>query len=351
MKLRTLYLQKRLSISGRDALIGRRLYDLFRNASADILLGHLVLRNDEFAGVPDHIRGSDFISESLLREFDPNVVYLEGGLFADRRGKWKIPQDMLQAICEKGGIILIADAGYDTLIEYAEHYRAAAKFLGASARYRSIDDDNSLVYGLDSKRFWQGHREILCDPRQMVVDDWLRPIYQDIPQILVGAPVALAEWGSVVASCNKDTTGTLSADVWVDRVNPCIFASTAQRGTGFVTLIAGHVSSDTWLEQRPDNGLWLTRMARHLRQQADEDRQRKASHLRSRYTLFLSHRSLDREIVSKAATALKQQGLRVWIDHEQLVPSQSLIAEITAALGKMTHFVLFWSQHCPGALG
>jgi hypothetical protein len=36
----------------------------------------------------------------------------------------------------------------------------------------------------------------------------------------------------------------------------------------------------------------------------------------------------------------------VWLDEEQLVPSQSLVEEIDRALGKMTHFVMFWSSTC-----
>lgn len=53
--------------------------------------------------------------------------------------------------------------------------------------------------------------------------------------------------------------------------------------------------------------------------------------------------------LSAIARAIKRGGVNVWLDEEQLVSSQSLSGEISRALGKMTHFVLFWSARCVGA--
>jgi hypothetical protein len=76
---------------------------------------------------------------------------------------------------------------------------------------------------------------------------------------------------------------------------------------------------------------------------------RRRSHRRSLELLFLSHRSIDKKTVTEVANAIKRGGINVWLDSEQLVPSQSLTAEINRALGKMTAFVLFWSSHCVNA--
>lgn len=79
------------------------------------------------------------------------------------------------------------------------------------------------------------------------------------------------------------------------------------------------------------------------------DRLRRVSHHRSPYLLFLSHRSVDKEFVRKTATEIKRKGVGIWFDEEELVPSHSLIEEINRALGKMSHFVIFWSSNCVNA--
>lgn len=108
----------------------------------------------------------------------------------------------------------------------------------------------------------------------------------------------------------------------------------------------GQVSADVWLEGCPHNPTWLTNLAAFLVAEARGDRDRRTSYLRSPHRLFLSHRSTDNETVSEIARAIKRGGVNVWLDEEQLVPSQSLIGEINRALGEMTHFVLFWSSSC-----
>jgi len=183
----------------------------------------------------------------------------------------------------------------------------------------------------------------------MILDDWIRAIYEDVPEVLVGLPVKVSSLDSIVASCNSDSTSTLHLDRFVDHVDPCPFATAAQVGTGFAVLIAGNVSSDVWLEGCPHNPRWLTDLANFLVHAAEEDLKRRTSHRRSPHLLFLSHRSTDKATVSTVAAAIKRGGLGIWFDEERLIPSQSLTRELSRALGKMTHFVLFWSEQCVGA--
>jgi hypothetical protein len=42
-------------------------------------------------------------------------------------------------------------------------------------------------------------------------------------------------------------------------------------------------------------------------------------------------------------------GIGIWHDSDQLVPSDSLVAAIDRGLSRMSHYVLFWSEHCVGA--
>ena len=348
MALRTLYLQRYLSINGRNAIGGRALYDRFHELSEETLLAHIVYHDEDFAGIKDARLRSDVASQALLRDFQPNVVFIEQGLFANSQGIWKVPEDITREICNSGGVIIVADVDHNELREHKDHYRQAASFFKTQASY-GPEDLNDPVYGSDERRFWRGYRQILCDPAKMVISDWIRPIYEGIPEILVGLPIRLASWESIIASCNSDSTGTLQLDQWVDQIDVCPFAAAAQVGNGFAVLIAGNVSGDAWLDGCPNNTTWLTNLADFLVNAALSDHGRRTSHRRSPYTLFLSHRSSDKKVVALVAKAIKHAGVNVWLDAEQLIPGQSLVAEINRALGQMTHFVLFWSSHCLGA--
>jgi hypothetical protein len=348
MALRTLYLQRMLSINGRDALAGRVLYDRFHVISEETLLGHIVCDDKLVDSQRDSRIKHDLISRSLLREFQANVVYLEGGLFISNEGEWRFPEDEATNFCEDGRTLIVSDVDLNELIVKKEQYFKTAKFFGASARYGNVND-REPVYGADENRYWRGFRQILCNPDKMVIDEWLRPIYDGVPEILVGIPGCLSQYGSLVASCNSDTTGILDLDRWIDRVNACPFASAAQIGSGFAVFIAGNVSGDVWLEGCKHNTTWLTNLAAFLVDAAASDRSRRQSYRRSPHLLFLSHRSIDKPTVSAIARQIKNEGVNVWLDEDRLVPSQSLPAEISSALDKMTHFVLFWSSNCVGA--
>jgi hypothetical protein len=348
MKLRTIYLQQSLSVVGRNALAGRVLFDRFKELSEEILLGHIVYDDDTFSKVTDASLRRDIISRSLLRQFRPDVVYLEGGLFANTEGLWRIPTDVADEVCANGGVIIVADVEHNDLYQHKQYYREAGQFFKALAKYGEHDSQHP-VYASDEVSFWKGYRQIVCKPEKMVLSEWLRPIYDGIPSVLVGLPILLSSWESILASCNGDTTGSLHLDRWVDVRDPCPFASVAQRGSGFAVLIAGAVSSDVWLEGCSHNTVWLTRIAEYLVDQAKQDRARRTSHRRSPHLLFLSHRSTEKAVVCKVAIAIKKRGVGIWFDEEQLVPSQSLVEEIDCALQNMTHYVLFWSRSCVDA--
>lgn len=348
MSLRTIYLQKLLYINGRNALRGRALYDRFVQLSEETLLGHLVYSDEDASEVRDPQIKNDIIGNALLNDFQPNVIYIEGGLLANDRGMWKIPENSARTFCDSGGVLIVADVDHNEFYQHKDEYRKAGVFLKAFASY-GRDDGIHPIYGADESHYWKGHRQILCNPKKMVISEWLRPIYDGIPEILVGLPIQLASWESLVASCNSDTTSTLHLDNYIDCPSSCPFAAVAQIGVGFVVLIAGHVSGDAWLEGCPNNPIWLTNLASFLVDAAECDQTRRTSHRRSPHLLFLSHRSTDKETVSGIAKAVKRGGINIWFDEEQLIPSQSLTSEINQALGKMTHFVIFWSSNCVGA--
>jgi hypothetical protein len=128
MTLRTLYLQRYLSINGRDAIGGRTLLDRFRELSEETLLGHVVYPDEDFANITDPKLRSDVVSFALLRDFKPNVVFVEGGLFGNSDGMWKIPEGIASEICHSGGVIIVADVDHNELREHKAHYRKAGTF-------------------------------------------------------------------------------------------------------------------------------------------------------------------------------------------------------------------------------
>ena len=272
--LRTVYLQARLSINGRNALQGRALYDRLSEMSDDTLLGHVVLADkdaDRFEGLQ-----SDSISHSQLRQFGPSVIYIEGGLFANNDGWWKVPISIATEFCRSGGVVIVADVGINELYRNKAHYDIAATFFRARATFGD-GGRGYPVYGSDSRRFWRSYTQIVCDPNKMVLSDWIRPIYEDVPEILVGNPVKLASWESIIASCNSDSTSTLHSDIFVDEVDACPFGAARQIGNGFAVLVTGNVSGDALLMGGQHNTTWLANLASFLVTEAQAEGRRRTS--------------------------------------------------------------------------
>ncbi len=183
-------------------------------------------------------------------------------------------------------------------------------------------------------------------PGKMLVSEWLRPVYEGISEILVGSPIKLASFQDAVASGNCDTTGVLRHDVCVDAVDCCPFAAVAKVGLGHAIFIAGDISGDVWLERCPDNIRWLTNLAAFLVEESSREARRRQSRVTSPHTLFLSHRSVNKPFVRRVADQLRRHKIHEWLDEREMIPSDSLPEEIELGLGKMTHFVLFWSKDC-----
>lgn len=231
---------------------------------------------------------------------------------------------------------------------YKSHYLKAGVLTKGYASY-GPNNGRFVEYGSDESSCWEGHRQIVCKPSKMIFNDWLQPIYDRVDEILVGLPVKLSSWQGLLASGNQGSTGCLQNDEWTDPNSCCPFASIAQVGSGFVVFIAGNVSSDVWCSRCPQNTIWLSNICQFLESEAQQEIKRSLSHFRSPYSVFLSHRSVDKKLVRGVAEKLKSNGVGIWFDEDKLVPSDSLVMEIDKGLAGMTHFTLFWSEACVGA--
>src|ERR1039458_9157071 len=67
------------------------------------------------------------------------------------------------------------------------------------------------------------------------------------------------------------------------------------------------------------------------------------------FDVFLSHSTKDKTVVRELATRLKQDGVRVWFDEEQIKPGDSIPAKIEEWLEHSRVLVLCMSAHAFGS--
>ena len=337
--MRTVYLQRHLSINGQNALGGRVLVDRLRRESDDFLLGHLVYEEEAAATVVPRLR-PDVISEEQLLTLDPTVIVCENGLFAGKGGEWKVAQPLAEQFVREGGTLIVADVEWNMLQEQKRDYQGVATFLGASAAYRGPEP----VAGYDERRYWRGTKQIVCEPEKMIVSDWLRPVYDGVPEIVCGLPVRLAAWGDILASGNTDSTQSEATD-GIPGPDNLPWASVHRSGAGFVAFLAGAVTADVWLEGSRHNTTWLVNLCRFLSGAVKDERSRSQSVIRSEESLFFSHATPDKAMVSAVFHLLTgEHAVGSWIDARELLPGDSLPEHITTAVRKSTAFVVFWSH-------
>jgi hypothetical protein len=254
--VKTLYLQKLLSINGRNSLIGRDLADALREASDDWRLAHVVR-----SSVPSDPRiETDVLTAEALELFKPDLVYLEGGLFGGT--DWRLPRELATPLVQSGCVVIVADVDNNEADHAKASYQKAADFLGVQLDYGA--EDTHAVYGNDEVSFWESHRTIVCRPQLMEYSPWLGSAYTRVSEIVVGLPVRLRAFESLLASGNRGTSGTLQDDYWVDEVEAFPFAGVAALGSGYVVTIAGAVSDDVFTTRCPDNIRWILNLARLL---------------------------------------------------------------------------------------
>lgn len=345
--LKTIYLQNSLCINGRNCLQGKLLFDEFKKISDEILLGHMIVSDEEYNLYKENPKvENDVISYSMVNKFDPNFIYIESGLFVNDSGQWKIPRKIVEGLGKKGTVIIVADNDINKLRQYKNHYQEAFQFFNVNIDY---GDGFSLVYGCDLRHYWKSQTSILCQTDKMIYSRWLSPIYDGVKEILITTPILINAYSGIFASCNKDTTGTLRDDLWIDRQDCCPFGSIVKNGFGYVVFLTGWFSADEHSENCSDNLKWMSNAAKFLVSETEKEKSRYLSHLRSPYLLFISHRSINKSRVRGIVEDIKSRGIGIWFDEDQLVPSDSLVAEISKGLDKMTHFVLFWSFDCKDA--
>ena len=342
--MRSLYLTHSISVNGRSHFRGRRLFDQIQRNSSSAIVSHCVLRNR-----PTGLSlAGDVLTPEDFSKFGPDVVFVEGGLFVNNNGLWKIPRDMVEDYCQSGGVFIVADVDANEIQNHDASYSSALNLFGASLK-RNSRDWPKFVLGKDDFRNLAGHsKTIRCLPEKMIISEWLRPTYEGVTEIIAGLPVCLAHWSELAASCNSDTTSFEGGQApW--SIDCCPFASVKELGAGFAGIITAGVSDDCWGTGSTGNIVWIHNLLTFLHKESSKNSKRFRSSFRSEHNLFLSHRSIDKSKVREIAGAIEGVGLKVWFDETDILPSQSIVDEISDGLNSMSHFLLFWSSSCVGA--
>jgi len=341
MAFRVVYLQRSQSIEGRNALMGRRLFDKFREISDHCLLAHTVVSN-ELAAHANPAFPDDLLSRDAFLAFDPHLLYIEGGLFATT-SEWRVERSTLDEYLRRGGSVIVADVDLMNADRHRTYYHEAVEVLGARIDY---DSDGAAIDLIDQ----YGKHEMVCRPSEMLLSDWIEPIYAGVTAIIAGSPVRLMSIQDILATGNRNTVRAMAKDRLTEyRPDLGVFASIAQVINGYVAFIAAGVSHDAWTKRCPDNTLWLSNIATALVAESNRQRARATPYLNSPHELFLSHRSIDHVYVAQVSQQIRRLGISTWLDRDQILPGDSFVEEINRGLDHMTHFVLFWSAGCVGA--
>jgi hypothetical protein len=267
MTMNVLYLQKLYS-KNPNALKGRTLFEALRKDAREMRLAYSIV--DDAIRDPGEY-GSDFITPAELGALEPDLVFIEGGLVTSR-GHLRVPLERLADLASRGAVVLLVDVDWNAISEYPEDYREVAKLFGASIGFEQGEPAEIF----DPSRYFQGERQIVCDPSDMAYVEWLAPIYQSLTAILAVTPVPLAAWHDLVATCNRGTTRGFFfvGGHSFDEPTSSAFASAKRLGEGFLVLITATVSSDSVVESFPDNVTWLKRLGEHLVDRVRIDRRR-----------------------------------------------------------------------------
>src|SRR5262245_33054233 len=76
---------------------------------------------------------------------------------------------------------------------------------------------------------------------------------------------------------------------------------------------------------------------------------RRAMSAEFQYDVFLSHSAKDKAVVRKLAARLKKDGIRVWLDEEQIKPGDSIPVKIEEGLEHSRVLVLCMSANAFGS--
>lgn len=329
-----LYLQKYYSKNS-NPLKGRKLYERFQRDSEKCRLGYIVRHSNNAV---EHEFRNDVVTYEELDQLGPDLVFLEGGALEGNH--WRISEETIERLVTKGTVIIISDVDWNTLNQNREQYQRVLELCRVSVAYDGIEP--VMLY--DPRSNYKSEHTIVCNPDDIAYESWLRPVYNSLPNFVVGLPVPMHSWVELVATCNRSTTHAESyiAGMFAGVPESGAFASMCRFGFGYLVLITGSVFNDVWMDAFPGNLEWLTRLTNHLVERVRIERRRNMM----TQQIFVSHRYQNKDFAHSFRDELRRRGFGTWLDDRKLIPGDNLTPEIRKAIEDSTHFALLWSNDC-----
>jgi hypothetical protein len=373
-----LYLHhQHLATAGMEATAGTALVEYLQRGADHFIQGHMV-RDDEECRSAHQRFLDDVVTWSELKEANINVIYCEGGIlssFGERNGKliWKVTKTHIEQFLADGGVFIAADVDWNFANRHSDDdFRElfAADFLYGNPERK--EGFRSPVYLVDLARSQDpSWRRIKVDVPEMSkqIAEWLRPVYANVEGLVVQSPLHLIGSQTVLAFVGGPTCGSLCNDMWwsvpaegidpwrlmyhenapMDRLYFGPFATVRQVGRGFAVLITGIISADDVARNCQGNAVWIENLAQHLCTCSARVVESVGFQAFRGVCVFLSHRSTNKPVVEAIGRSLRRLGVRIWLDRERILPSDSIGLSINGGLLHSSHLALFWSKDCIGA--
>jgi hypothetical protein len=272
MGLRVLYLTDLASTFNEEAFRGMKLAGKLAG-DGEILVRHWLTDSREEAIARNAGLAADATDRAEFEAFAPDVVFLEGGLYWNRDGDWRVPPDLAVSFVEKGGVFIVADVDRNEMAEHYSAYAGDLRFFGASLD--GYPETGTQIRYVQDSASNDGHPSNVLCPWPKNDRDWPKEAYEGVDRVLAIAPVAVESRGQVVLW--TATTGTvLSEDFFEDfftdggRTTP--IATAGHHGLGYAVLVAAGVSPDVVTDMNPANITWLRNLATVLHERATLER-------------------------------------------------------------------------------
>jgi Putative DNA-binding domain len=261
--LRILYLTELASAFNKEAFRGMKLAGQLPGGG-ELLVRHWLTDSRDEAIARNPGLEADATDRVEFEAFDPDIVFLEGGLYWNGED-WRIPPDLAVSFVEAGGAFIVADVERNEMTEHYRSYVGDLRFFGASldglpeaaAKVRYVRDDVSN----------DGHPVSVMCPWPQSDWGWPKDAYQGVDRVLAVSPVALGPQGQVLL-WSAPTATVLSQDYIKAQGRTAPLATVARHGLGYAAVMAAAVSSDMVTDRNPGNIHWLCNVAALMHERA-----------------------------------------------------------------------------------
>lgn len=281
-QLRVLYMPRMHQMNGRQAIAGRLLLAHLRTEQFEVVVRHSVVSDDHWEQADDQLR-ADLMSESSLFDFAPQCIISEDGLAAGP-DTLRVPVGLMDDYLRSGGVLITDGFGrnYSESLQRQGHEAATrdeARLLDLTLWREWVGSQPSSAYPYiyDFGEQSPAEHTVGCRPDRIAVSPWLQPTFKGIERVLVASACPLqVPFGASILLATEDTASLLAMDMFVNAKPPFFLGQVRPVGWGFAAAVSGSVFHDYYVDQNPDNAIWVSNLALHLADEAERERSLRA---------------------------------------------------------------------------